>query len=217
MRPWTSSAGPAHHDAPALHHVDAVGDVERLANVLLDQQDAGRSLARDPPHRLEQALHHDRREAERQLVDEEQLGIARDGARQRQHLLLPARQQTRGPAHERVELREEVDGVGSGDARDAEVLLGGERHEDGALFGDEAHPLTGPPEQRRLRDRAAEHDLAGDRGELAGERQQRGRLPRAVRSDERHDLTGLDVEIDVAHHRDRAVAGGEATALEQRA
>ena len=57
-------ARPAHHDAAALHDVDAVGDVERLANVLLDQQDAGRSLARDPPHRLEQALHHHRREAE---------------------------------------------------------------------------------------------------------------------------------------------------------
>ena len=95
-----------------------------------------------------------------------------------------------------------VDRVSLGDARDPEVLLGGELHEDGTLFGDEPHPVAGPPEQRRLRHHAAEHDVAGDRRELAGERQQRGRLPRAVRSDERDDLTGLDVEIEVAHHRD---------------
>src|SRR6185437_16390881 len=69
----------------------------------------------------------------------------------------------------------------------------------------------------RLGRRAAEHDFARDRGELAGEGQQGRRLPRAVGSDQRDDLTGLDPEVDVADHRDGAIARGEATALEQRA
>ena len=44
--------GAAQHDAAALHHVDAVGDLERLANVLLDEEHADAPLVcarRGPP------------------------------------------------------------------------------------------------------------------------------------------------------------------------
>ena len=42
----------AQHDAPALHHVDAIGDLERLADVLLDEEHADAPLVRRVADRL---------------------------------------------------------------------------------------------------------------------------------------------------------------------
>src|SRR5262249_54851368 len=142
--------------------------------------------------------------------------VSPDRACQRQHLLLAARQQPRGAAHERLELREDRDRVGGGDVCEPEVLLRGERHEDRALLGDEPHPAARTAEEGCLRRDATEDDVAGDGGELAGEGEERCGFSRAVRPDERDDLAGLDVEVEVAHDGHGAVPGGEAAALEQR-
>ena len=62
---------------------------------------------------------------------------------------------------------------------------------------------------------ATHQDLARDRGQLSCKREQRGRLARAVRSDQRDDFARLDVQIDVAHHCHPSVTGGQTAALEQ--
>ena len=51
--------------------------------------------------RAQQVLHHDRREAERELVHQQQLRPADEGARQRQHLPLAAGEQPADAASRR--------------------------------------------------------------------------------------------------------------------
>src|SRR6185312_1844914 len=78
---------PAQGDAARLQHIAAIGDAERGARVLLDQKDrvAGgaqrHNLRHDP-------LHHQRREAERRLVEQHETRPRHHGARDRHHLLL---------------------------------------------------------------------------------------------------------------------------------
>src|SRR5262245_8987144 len=82
--------GPVEHDAAALHHVAVVGDLERHGRALLDQQDGDAELAADLGEPSQQVLDHDRREAERELVDQQQLGPTDQRAGDRQHLPLAA-------------------------------------------------------------------------------------------------------------------------------
>src|SRR5215813_11002208 len=85
--------GAVEHDAAVLHHVTVVGDRQRDRGALLDQQDGDVELSPDLAETLRQFLDHDRRKAERQLVDQEQLRSAHQRAAERQHLPLAARQQ----------------------------------------------------------------------------------------------------------------------------
>src|SRR5882672_4882995 len=90
--------GAVEHDAAVLHHVAVVGDRERDRGALLDQQDGEVELASNLPQPLRQILDHDRRKAERELVDQQELGPAQQRAAERQHLPLAARQQAAEPA-----------------------------------------------------------------------------------------------------------------------
>ena len=60
-------------------------------------------------------------------------------------------------------------------------------------------------------------DLARQRRERAGERLERRGLARAVRAEQRDDLAGVEVEIDLAHRGEAAVARREVPRLEQHA
>ena len=84
--------------------------VERLARVLLDEEHADAVCVRRATDRLEQSAHHERCEAQRQLVDEEQPRSRGQGPRQREHLLLAAGPQPGATSEERAELREQVEG-----------------------------------------------------------------------------------------------------------
>ena len=88
----SSSCGGALEPHLALLEEDRpVGDRERDVERLLD--DEHRLAARlQLVDELEQALHDDRREAERQLVDQQDLGLVDQHAAEREHLLLAARQ-----------------------------------------------------------------------------------------------------------------------------
>ena len=72
-----------------LEDVAAVRDVERHQGVLLDEQDR-RSLLVHLDDRLEDALHKDRRETHRRLVQHEQRRARHQRAADRAHLLLAA-------------------------------------------------------------------------------------------------------------------------------
>src|SRR3954462_15928662 len=83
---WAGEAGLA-----LLHEVRPFGDAERDVDRLLDEEH-GAALSAELVADLDELLHHDRREAERQLVDEEQLRVADKSPPERHHLLLAARQ-----------------------------------------------------------------------------------------------------------------------------
>src|SRR5262245_2850567 len=74
-------------DAPALEHVGAVREPERDVDELLDQEHA-HSLRGRLLERRDQALDDDRREPERQLVDEHELGSRDKRLGENDHLLL---------------------------------------------------------------------------------------------------------------------------------
>src|SRR3954468_24849261 len=82
--------GAVEHDPSALHHVAVVGDLQRYGRALLHDQDGDAELAPDFDQPAQQIFNHDRSEAEREFVDQQQLGPADDGARERQHLPLAA-------------------------------------------------------------------------------------------------------------------------------
>jgi hypothetical protein len=86
-------AGVFHHDAAVFQHIAVVGGVERHVGVLLHQQDGGAALAVDAHHDLEDFLGQLGRQAQAGLVEQDQVGIGHQRARDRQHLLLAAREQ----------------------------------------------------------------------------------------------------------------------------
>src|SRR5262245_12600901 len=96
------------HDAPALHHVAVVGDLERDGRALLHQQDGDAELAADLGEPAQQVLDHDRGKAERELVDKQELGPADQRAGERQHLPLAAGEQPADAVFEIAEPREEL-------------------------------------------------------------------------------------------------------------
>src|SRR5688572_13662660 len=72
-----------------LHQVKMLGDLQRHVRVLLHQENAD-AVAVQLDDDAEDLFHHQRREAERGLVHEQQLRPAHQRARHRQHLLLTA-------------------------------------------------------------------------------------------------------------------------------
>src|SRR5678815_1745971 len=84
--------GPAlHHDAAHLQQIRAVHDLEHLAHVLLHDQD-GIALLAHAADQVEEPEHHDRCQAHGRLVEQDELGARHEGAAQREHLLLAARE-----------------------------------------------------------------------------------------------------------------------------
>src|SRR5262245_25120373 len=96
------------HDAAVLHHVAVVGDLERHRRTLLHDQDGDTEFTADLRQPPQQVLHHDRRQPERQLVDQQQLGPADQRAGERQHLPLAAGQESADAALEIAESGKEL-------------------------------------------------------------------------------------------------------------
>src|SRR5262249_37938525 len=91
------------HDAAALHHVAVVGDLRGSRRALFEGRDGEAGPTRDLGEPAQKARDYARRKPERQLVDQQQLGSADDGACNRQHLPLAAGKE---PADAGPELRE---------------------------------------------------------------------------------------------------------------
>ena len=86
--------GRAHRarDAAVHHHVDGIGDVDRDAEVLLDQQHRDLALGGERLQHRDDLLHDERGQAFGRLVHDQQLGVEEQRACDRQHLLLAAGQ-----------------------------------------------------------------------------------------------------------------------------
>ena len=82
---------PVEADRALLHEERLVGGGERDVDRLLDE-DHGHTLVAELLDDGEQLLDDERRQAERQLVDHEDVGFGEERHRQREHLLLAARQ-----------------------------------------------------------------------------------------------------------------------------
>ena len=80
---------PAEPDRAALHEVRPLGQRQRDVDALLDQ-DHRHAVVGQPTHDRQQLTDDHRREAQRQLVDQQHPRLGDEGHAERQHLLLPA-------------------------------------------------------------------------------------------------------------------------------
>ncbi len=177
--------------------------------------------------RAEKLLHHHRREAQGQLVDDEDQRIRHEAAPDRQHLLLAARERAGllaaplGKAREQRQNLVEALRVGARGAlrigAQLEIFL--DRH------GGEELPSLGHEDEaaRRLGVRrkprhilAGEDDAPAPRRDAAEDRPQGRRLAGAVRADDGGEMAGVGLERNVPQHLHLAIAGGERGDFEER-
>ena len=96
-------------------------------------------------------------------------------------------------------------------------MLGhGQRGKQAAVVGHERQAGPGEPLRPSLPGGTGELDRAAEDRQQPRDGQEGRGLPGPVRPEQRHDLTGGDREVEVAHDRRPAVAGTEPTHVEQR-
>src|SRR5436305_5001541 len=86
------------HDTAVLQHVAVVGNRERRGSALLHDYNRYAELVPDLHDARHQVIDHDRREAERKFIDQQQFRLAHQRARDCQHLPLAAGEQACGAA-----------------------------------------------------------------------------------------------------------------------
>ena len=182
---------------------------------------AAAALRRVASNDREHLLDDHRREAQAELVDQHQPRPAGECAGEGEHLLLASGQQRRR---------------GDRRAREAgEVLVrvsvsrrspGCPRRKCSATVSPKktlrpsgcGRCRAGPePIGERGRILPSDVDRPGHRPHDAGDHAQCGGLPGAVGAEQRDDLAGADVQVEVAHHRGPVVTGGQPCDLDERA
>src|SRR5919109_3560193 len=217
---------PLRLDAPDPHQVRAVAARERLVDVLLDEQDRHPLLVAEADDQLEDEPDELRREAERRLVEEQELRPGHERPRDRELLLLAAgergRRQPQALAQDGEELEQPlaaavVAAVPPGRGRaDPQVLGHREPGEDPPALGREADAAADDLLGRQVADLApVELDRAAARAVEPDDRHERRRLSGAVRSDQGDDLALADAKVDVPHRDDRPVARRQAAHLQE--
>ena len=193
-----------------------MGDLQRLADVLFDQEDRHPAPVQ-PGDQVEHLVGHQGGEAQGGLVEHEQLRPSHEAAGDREHLELPAAQRIGALGQAFVQYRKQLeDGVevrvalfpGAVHVRpQQEVVPDGQLREYQPALGDldDAAPadLMGgsardvlPPEQ----------DAPGLRGDDAADGHHGRGLARAVGADDGDDLSFLDVKVERVH-RDHPAIG----------
>ena len=212
-------------DLARLEHVAAVRDRQRDRGVLLDHEH-GRPLLVDLDDDLEDPVDQDRRESHRRLVEQQQPGPRHQGAADRAHLLLAARERAGLLRLALLEPREQAVRAIEvlGDAVGVRALVGAELEVLAHGHAREQAPALGALRDAELDDvvRRTAGDVVAREGDLPRpwrddpvDRAQRGRLARAVRADQRDDLAVVHLERDALERLDAAV--GRAQALDPRA
>ena len=194
------SAAVAGEDDPAAReHDDAIGEPADDVEVLLDEEDRNGScrLGEGCGDLVDDA----RRQALRRLVDEEEPVLVDERPRERDHLLLPAREGA-GALRAAVvdvgeELRDEVAARPVVALGEPEVLGDGQRAEDLAVLGHVADASLHDAVRRKPVDaRAGEAHFAASLDEPE-DRPDRRRLADAVAAEQGGDAGGRDLERDV--------------------
>ena len=171
---------------------------------------------------------HDGGEAERRLVEHQELGLAHQRLGDRQHLLLAARQDAgqrgRPLGQHGEEIVDEVVAplfLAAVEARAVEAELEVGVHvlaaEQAAALGDmQQAEIDDAMRPRAGNGLAVEGDGAGRRPQQAGNGAQQGALAGAVAADQGDDRAGRHRKIDASQHADMAVAGVDTADLQQR-
>src|SRR5262245_12059703 len=95
------------HDPSVFEDIAIVGDLKGHRSALLDNHDGDPELLADLHEPYHEDLDHDRCEPQRQFVDQQQLRLAHERARNGEHLPLTAGQKARKAAAQVGEAREE--------------------------------------------------------------------------------------------------------------
>ncbi len=199
-----------------FHHIAAIGQLERLVGVLLDQED-GYAISAQLFDDVEDLLNDDRRQSQRRLVKQQQLGLAHQCTGNGEHLLFAAGHgaatlletllQSWEQQQHLVQLLLEVRLVGE-EPTHGQVLLDRQPSKDAPPFGYHgnvlAHDVEGLLADQLL---ALEADAAFGRHGRSAERHQQGRLAGAVGADQGDDLALADFHVDVMQRLDLAVKG----------
>jgi hypothetical protein len=194
------------NDFAALHQVDAVGEAERGSQVLLDQQH-GNPASRDIRNLVADLRDQLRHDAFGRLVEDDELRLHHEAARDRQHLLLAAREgagslpqpflearKAREHVFERALLRRPAQ-------PEQKVLLDREQRKYAAPLRHVAYPHRRKPVRGDRVERRAlvDHRSAGAAQE-AEDRAQRRSLADAIPPEQRDDVAVVDREVDPAKH-----------------
>src|SRR6266542_714659 len=214
--------GLAVEDDPAvLHDVAVVRDPEREVRVLLDEQEARLLLAVHALDDVEDFAHEQRREAERRLVEEDELRARHERAADREHLLLAAGEVAGEPLAALSQAREVVEHhlpvalearpVVPGEPTHRDVLVDRQVLEDAAAL----HHLEDAVADDLLgRELVEPHavELDGAVGDLSllgveepGDGLERRRLAGPVRPEQRDDLPVRDLEREPLQDEDDVV------------
>src|SRR5215471_3560941 len=203
----------------ALDHVEVVGDLHRLVDVLIHEEDSHTLVAYGEELRIH-LLHDARRQPRRGLVHEEEGRLCHQLLGKGEHLGLTAgerrgaaaallAQAGKGRVGAFQPFRHPRPVAPYHPAAELEVLLHGELGEDVGALGHVADPEPLDLEGRERIDRAAvEADGAAPRMEEAEDRLEECRLPCPVGSDHAGDGAGLHLERDVAEDVDALDVAG---------
>ena len=201
----------------------AGSDPQGLADVLLDEQH-GQAGGQDLRQHAVDALDHHRRQAERQLVEQQHAGVGHERPADGHRLLLAAGQ-LRGlllaalshPAEQLVHALDRPRARPRVGGADLQVLLHRQRPEQPSSLRHHGDSPGGPafgPQPGHVR--AVEQDRARGRLVQAGDRAQQRRLARAVRADDRVDLAGEHPQRDPVQGPQLPVVHDQAADLQQR-
>lgn len=194
-----------------------MGDAQGLVGVLFHQEDRG-AVGVDALDDLEDLLDDDGREAQRGLVQQEQLGPGHEGAADGQHLLFATGQGAAGLLAALGQDGEEVEHivhvfldalhVVAQEGAQVEVLAHAQVGEDEAAFGHLRDAQADDLVRGQLVDGlAVPEDLALARPVDAADGHECGGLAGAVGTDEGHDLAVIHAQGNVAQGLDVAVVG----------
>src|SRR3954465_14117309 len=207
---------PAQDRAARLEDHAAVREVERKLHVLLDEEDGDAMLVADAADHSADFLHHPRREAEKRLVDHQELRPRHQAARDRHHLLLAAGEGVRElratlpeqgkkafEACERfVAMRAGTRVVGA----EEHVVVHAEKRKQPPALEDMGNADARSPVGRHgLNALAIETNAARHGTQQPRDRVDERGLAGAVRAEEGHDFAAADVEVGLPDHLELAI------------
>src|SRR5579875_236602 len=213
-------------DRSVDQHRHVARDRGRERDPLLDQQQPAAEL-RQPHHQLlEHRVGDLRRQAGRRLVEDQQLGVGHQRARDRQLLALAAAELARAAVAQRPQVWEALEhrrhGLAAGPAAepvapDLQVLDHRQRREHVPRLRDVADPARRPPLLVPAADVIpVEPDPAAQQRQLPDDGLDQRALARAVGADDQLDPRLVHAEVDAAQDRGAPVSGKDAAGVQKR-
>src|SRR2546427_4507311 len=213
-------------DHAVFHHVSAIGNAQTIHHVLLDQEHRDAAFSH-LLNLLENLFHHFRRQAQRGFIEEKQLRLSHQRPRDGHHLLLATGERTGKLLAALFESRKKIELLvhrllevrpGSPDVRaQGEIFFHTHMGKKLATLGDVADPAFHDLVWRNFRDILTEKAHGAALGSHQAGDDPEGRcLTGAIRSDQGHDLAGVNLQGDIKQRLKIAVGGADPVRCEQR-